>query len=152
MRLVLQRVSHASVRIDGGDSQPCGAGLVLLIGICPEDTEKVCDFMAEKAVNLRIFDDENGNMNRSLLDVGGECLAVSNFTLYANSRKGRRPSFVQAAGAAVAEPLYEYFVQALRRAGVHAVHTGRFGADMQVELCNDGPVTILLDSAEIMPQ
>lgn len=152
MRLILQRVRSACVTINSKEQRQCGAGLVILVGITATDSEAITSFMAEKAVNLRIFDDENGQMNRSLLDVGGECLVVSNFTLYANCRKGRRPSYVEAAPPDVADPLYVYFVDEVRRAGVREVSTGMFGADMLVEIANDGPVTILLDSDQIMPK
>lgn len=151
MKLILQRVSRASVTIDGGACRTVGPGLMILAGFCEGDNDKVAALMAEKAVNLRIFDDENGQMNRSLLNVGGGCLVVSNFTLYANCRKGRRPSFIDAAPPAQSLPLYECFVAAVQAAGA-AVQTGEFGANMQVELVNDGPVTIVLDSAEILPK
>jgi D-tyrosyl-tRNA(Tyr) deacylase len=151
MKIVLQRVSRAEVLIEGKERRGIGHGLLLLVGIRPEDDEKAAVFLAEKTANLRIFADENGAMNRSLLEVGGGALVVSNFTLYANARKGRRPSFVGAAAPAHAEPLYRHFVAALGKAGVQEIATGEFGADMQVSLVNDGPVTILLDSEEIMP-
>lgn len=151
MRLVLQRVSSGGVRVEGGEERRIGPGLVVLLGVGTGDNEKTAGYMAEKTVNLRIFEDEAGNMNRSLLEVGGECLVVSNFTLYARCRKGRRPSFTDAAPPQRAEPLCEYFAQALRRAGAGKVVTGEFGAMMLVNIQNDGPVTILLDSAEIMP-
>lgn len=152
MKIILQRVSSASVRINGGECREIGPGLVLLVGIRPEDDEKISTFMAEKTANLRIFEDENEAMNRSLLDVGGGAMVISNFTLYANSRKGRRPSFVGAAPPAHAEPLYRHFIEAVKAAGVGEVATGEFGAHMEVTLTNDGPVTIVLDSDEIMPQ
>jgi D-tyrosyl-tRNA(Tyr) deacylase len=155
MRLVLQRVSRAAVTIqdDKHDNvrRESGAGYLILVGITGEDSAAAAVWMAEKAVNLRVFEDEGGQMNRSLLDVNGACLIVSQFTLYADSRKGRRPSFTDAAAPDVAIPLYERFVDAVRAMGVPVV-TGEFGADMQVELVNDGPVTIILDSAEIMPR
>ncbi|MDL2233309.1 D-tyrosyl-tRNA(Tyr) deacylase [Ruminococcaceae bacterium OttesenSCG-928-L11] len=151
MRIVLQRVASAGVTIDGGETRSIGKGLLLLVGICPEDNEKTVAFMAEKSANLRIFTDENDAMNLSLLDVGGDAMVISNFTLYANSRKGRRPSFTEAAPPTHAEPLYRTFVEAMRQTGVQSVATGEFGADMQVSLVNDGPVTIILDSDEIMP-
>lgn len=151
MRLVLQRVSSASISVGGGEPVGTARGLVILAGICDGDNESIADFMALKAANLRIFDDENGGMNRSIIDVKGECITVSNFTLYANCRKGRRPSFVSAAPSDTSKPLYSYFVEALSRAGISRVVDGEFGADMQVTINNDGPVTIILDSAEIMP-
>lgn len=150
MRLVLQRVSRAAVTINRAEQRESGPGLMILAGIAAEDTPTVCDYMAQKAVNLRIFEDENGNMNRSLLEAGGALLLVSQFTLYANSKKGRRPSFTAAAVPEISKPLYETLAEAFRRVGV-SVTTGEFGAHMEVELVNDGPVTILLDSAEIMP-
>ena len=153
MRLILQRVTRAEVVIDGTRTKNTGPGLLILLGIGPEDTERIADFMAEKAAKLRIFDPaENDGKEQSLLDFGGEAMVISNFTLYASSRKGRRPSYTGAAHPTVAEPLYEYFVEALGKAGVRQIETGAFGADMQVSLTNDGPVTIILDSAEIMPR
>jgi D-tyrosyl-tRNA(Tyr) deacylase len=151
MKIVLQRVSRAEVLIEGRERRGIGHGLLLLVGIRPEDDEKTSTFLAEKTANLRIFEDENGAMNRSLLEVGGGALIVSNFTLYANARKGRRPSFIGAAKPAHAEPLYRHFIAAMANAGVQEIATGEFGADMQVTLTNDGPVTIILDSEEIMP-
>lgn len=150
MRLILQRVSRAAVTVNGGERRETGPGLMILAGFTHTDHDAVCDFMANKAATLRIFEDEDENMNCSLLDVGGACLVVSNFTLYANSKKGRRPAFVDAAPPALSAPLYNRFVQALRGAHIE-VATGEFGADMQVELVNDGPVTVILDSDEIMP-
>ena len=144
MRVLLQRVSQASVTIDGETVGRIGCGVLLLVGITHSDTQKEADFLAEKCVNLRVFDDDDGVMNRSLLDVGGEVLAVSQFTLYGDARKGRRPSYVAAAPGAVSEPLYEYFVSKLCEQGV-TVATGRFGADMKVSLVNDGPVTLWLE-------
>lgn len=152
MKLVLQRVSSASISVNGGERKRISQGLVILAGITSGDNEKTADFIAEKAANLRIFDDGNGDMNLSLLDVKGECITVSNFTLYANCRKGRRPSFVNAAPPGHSKPLYEYFVKALKNSGITNVVDGEFGAEMQVEINNYGPVTIVLDSAEIMPQ
>jgi D-tyrosyl-tRNA(Tyr) deacylase len=149
MKIVLQRVSRAAVLIEGEERREIGKGLLLLLGVRPEDDEKASAFLAEKAANLRIFEDENGAMNRSLLDVGGGALVVSNFTLYANARKGRRPSFIGAATPAHAEPLYHHFVEALRSAGVREIATGEFGAHMEVSLVNDGPVTIILDSDQL---
>ncbi|WRS28244.1 D-aminoacyl-tRNA deacylase [Oscillospiraceae bacterium MB08-C2-2] len=150
MRLILQRVKKASVEVAGAGIRSIGPGLMILIGITHEDTLAEAAYMADKAMGLRIFDDDAGHLNRSLLDTGGECLIVSNFTLYANCRKGRRPSFVEAARPETAIPLYEAFVEAVKQAGV-SVQTGEFGGDMQVEIHNDGPVTVLLDSQEIMP-
>lgn len=152
MRLVLQRVSQAAVTIEHGERREIGPGLVIFAGICAQDNQKISAYMANKAVNLRIFDDDHGQMNRSLLDIGGSCLLVSQFTLYANSRKGRRPSFVDAAPPDIAEPLYEHLIAAFKQAGVAELKTGEFGAHMDVALVNDGPVTILLDSDDIMPE
>lgn len=152
MRLVLQRVIEASVTIDHGECRNIGPGLVILAGICASDNARTLEHMVNKAVNLRIFDDENGQMNRSLLEVGGACLLVSQFTLYANCRKGRRPSYTDAAPPGFAEPMYQAMISAFQAAGVQTLKTGEFGADMQVALVNDGPVTILLDSDEIMPR
>ena len=151
LRIVLQRVSRAHVVVSGdmSDIRGIGAGIVALVGFCDSDDDKTLCFMANKLVNLRIFNDEGGNMNRSLLDVDGELLVVSQFTLYANSRKGRRPSFIEAAGPDIAIPLYERFIEELQSL-TPAVKCGEFGADMKVELINDGPVTIILDSSEIM--
>lgn len=152
MRLLLQRVSRAAVRIEGHQPREIGQGLVILAGIAACDTPDICRAMVQKAVHLRIFQDENGNMNRSLLDVEGACLLVSQFTLYANSRKGRRPSFTDAAPPAIALPLYEELIRAFWDTGIHDLQTGEFGADMQVEIVNDGPVTIWLDSDTVLAQ
>ena len=152
MKAVLQRVKRASVAIGGEGVGEISSGLLLFLGVTEEDSEKECDFLAEKAANLRIFEDEVGKMNRSLLDAGGQMLVVSQFTLYADCRKGRRPSFVGAASPAEADRLYEYFQQKVREIGVSKVGHGKFGASMQVELLNNGPVTIMLDTDEIMPK
>jgi D-aminoacyl-tRNA deacylase len=145
MRFLIQRVSGASVRIDGQMVGSIGPGLVVLIGIGAGDTKREADYLVEKTVNLRIFQDENGKMNRSALDVRGELLLVSQFTLYGDCRKGRRPSFDAAAQPALARELYEYVVEKVRETGL-VTGTGVFQAHMQVELVNDGPVTLLLDS------
>jgi D-tyrosyl-tRNA(Tyr) deacylase len=145
MRAVLQRVRRAKVTVEGETTGEIGAGWLVLLGVAPEDTRKQVEWLADKIANLRAFADDAGKMNRSVLDIGGSVLAVSQFTLYADCRKGRRPSFIGAALPAIAEPLYEAFVVALKALGV-PVATGRFAADMQVELVNDGPVTIVLDS------
>lgn len=152
MRALIQRVSHASVTVEGERVGEIEKGLLVLLGVGPQDTEKQADFLAEKCANLRIFTDENDKMNLSLLDIGGEMLVVSQFTLYADCRKGRRPSFVGAASPAEADRLYEYFQQKAREIGVSKVGHGKFGASMQVELLNNGPVTIMLDTDEIMPK
>ena len=146
MRLLLQRVSRAEVRVDGRVTGSIGGGLVVLVGVGHSDTDAEADSLAEKVVELRIFRDDDGKTNRSLLDVGGELLAVSQFTLFADTRKGRRPSFIDAAGAELAERLYERFASAVEARGVR-VARGVFGAEMEVELVNDGPMTIWLDSA-----
>lgn len=145
MRALLQRVTRGEVRIDGDVVGKIGRGLVLLLGIHREDTADDVDFLAKKCANLRIFQDEDGRFNRSILEVGGAVLLVSQFTLYADCRRGRRPSFSHAAAPELAIPLYEHFTAALIRQGL-TVATGRFGADMQVDLCNDGPVTVMVES------
>ena len=144
MRVVLQRVSSASVRVDGNVIGDIGPGLVLLIGIHRNDTDEDMHYVMDKCVHLRIFSDENGKMNHSVLDMGGELLVVSQFTLYGDTRKGRRPGFDQAGRPDMAEPLYERAVARLRDHGLQ-VATGRFGADMQVDLINDGPVTLIIE-------
>ena len=152
MKIILQRVTAASVLIDGTQTRQIENGLLILLGIRDGDTQAIASFMADKTANLRIFEDANQNMNLSLLDVGGGAMIVSNFTLYANSRKGRSPSFIEAARPETAEPVYRHFIAALRECGIKRVETGEFGADMAVTLTNDGPVTIILDSDEIMPK
>ena len=146
MRTVIQRVTSASVSIDGEVVGEIGKGVMLLLGITPEDTQQDADWLVGKISRLRIFDDANGVMNLSLQDIGGEALVVSQFTLMASYKKGNRPSYIHAAPPAVAIPLYEYFVAQLQQALGRPVPTGRFGADMQVSLTNDGPVTIVMDS------
>jgi D-tyrosyl-tRNA(Tyr) deacylase len=146
MRAVVQRVSQASVKVGDEVVGAIGQGLLILLGIGVGDSEAEARLLAEKTANLRIFADEEGRFNRSLLDIGGEALVVSQFTLYADTRRGRRPSFSDAAPPEIAAPLVDVFAGELRRLGV-AVSTGRFGAMMRVALVNDGPVTILLDSA-----
>ncbi len=145
MRVVLQRVSKASVTVDGERISEIGAGLLLLVGIAKNDDEESADWLVEKIAGLRVFNDRDGKMNLGLRDVGGEVLAVSQFTLLADTRKGKRPSFVQAARPDQAEPLFDYFCERLRASGVRSVQTGRFGAMMDVALVNDGPVTIVLE-------
>ena len=146
MRILLQRVSSGSVSVDGEVVGEVGLGYVLLVGICEGDTQAQADRLAEKVVHLRLFPDGEGKFDRSLLDVGGGALVISQFTLYGDVRKGRRPSFVKAARPEVAEPLCDYFADRLRGLGVRSVATGRFGASMRVELVNEGPVTLMLDS------
>ena len=152
MRALVQRVSHASVTIDGEVHGKIGQGFLVLLGITDGDTEDDAVYLADKTVKMRVFTDENDKMNLSLLDIGGGMLVVSQFTLYADCRKGRRPSFVNAAAPAEADRLYEYFQQSVKNAGVAKVEHGKFGASMQVELLNNGPVTIMLDTDEIMPK
>lgn len=147
MRLLLQRVSRAEVRVDGLSVGRIGPGLVALVGVAPQDSEDVAGAMADRSVELRIFRDEAGLTNRSLLDVGGEVLAISQFTLFGDVRRGRRPSFIGAAAPEHARSLYERFADQLETRGV-VVGRGVFGAEMEVELVNDGPMTIWLDSAE----
>ena len=147
MRCVIQRVTEASVAIDGETVGRCGRGFMVLIGIHVDDTDKDLTYMAEKVPNLRVFEDPNGKMNLSLKDVGGEILAISQFTLYGDARGSRRPSFITAARPEKASPMYDELVARWRAQGIH-VETGRFGADMQVSLVNDGPVTILMDSTK----
>ena len=146
MRLVLQRVSSGKVSVDGQAVAEIGLGLVILLGIAPGDGEAQANYLAEKAANLRIFEDEQGKMNRSLLEVGGAAIVVSQFTLYADARKGRRPSFTDAALPETARPLVERFAVVLGELGV-PTQTGQFGAHMLVEIANDGPVTIVLESS-----
>ena len=145
MRAVVQRVTSASVTVEGETVGAVGPGLMVLIGVSREDTDKDLKYIVDKVQNLRVFDDENGVMNRSILDAGGSILAVSQFTLYGDARGGRRPSYFQAAGPEMANELYERAVAAWRDHGIH-VETGRFRTEMKVSLINDGPVTILLDS------
>ena len=147
MRCVVQRVTRASVTVDGETVGTVGPGLMVLIGVSSEDTENDLKYIADKVPNLRIFDDENGVMNRSVIDAGGSILAVSQFTLYGDARGGRRPSYIQAAKPEAANAMYEKLVETWRGKGLH-VETGRFRTEMQVELVNDGPVTILLDSGK----
>ncbi|HSG47026.1 MAG TPA: D-aminoacyl-tRNA deacylase [Longimicrobiales bacterium] len=145
MRVVLQRVSSASVAVDGTVAGAVGPGLLLLVGFTPGDGEDTLVWMADKVLGLRIFPDGEGLMNRALDDVGGDLLLVSQFTLYGDTRKGRRPSFVDAAPPDVAVPLYERFVALLRERAPGKVETGVFGAHMDVALVNDGPVTLVLE-------
>jgi D-tyrosyl-tRNA(Tyr) deacylase len=146
MRVLIQRVSRAEVRVDHKLLGKIGPGLVVLVGVGHSDTESVADAMADKTVALRIFRDDDGKTNRSLMDVGGEILVISQFTLFADTRKGRRPSFLDAAPPDLGERLYERFATAVEARGV-TVARGEFGAEMEVELVNDGPMTIWLDSA-----
>ena len=149
MRAVLTRVKSASVEIDGQTVGQIGQGFLILLGVGPEDTEEKCKYLCEKALGLRVFEDENGKMNRSLEDVGGQVLVVSQFTLYGNCRKGRRPSFTDAAGPELGNRLYEYFLSCCEQLGYPPQH-GKFGADMKVASVNDGPVTLILDTDQLM--
>lgn len=149
MRVLLQRVSSGSVKVDGEITGRVENGFVALVGVTHADSEAEAEKLANKAANLRVFADAGDKMNLSLLDVGGGALVVSQFTLYADARKGRRPSYIQAAPPEIAEPLVQYFAECLSRAGVKTVEHGVFGALMQVEIHNDGPVTIMLDSAQL---
>jgi D-tyrosyl-tRNA(Tyr) deacylase len=149
MRAVLTRVKSASVTIDGEVVGKIGKGFLILLGVGPEDTEKECRYLAEKALGLRVFEDENGKMNLGLSDVDGQVLVVSQFTLYGNCRKGRRPSFTDAAGPEQGNALYERFLAICEELGCPPQH-GQFGADMKVESINDGPVTLILDTDQLM--
>ena len=146
MRVVVQRVSRAEVRVGGEVIGSCGAGVMVLLGVHAEDAEADADWLARKVAEMRIFSDDEGKMNRSLTDISGEALVVSQFTLHAKTKKGTRPSFIRAAHPDHATPLYEHFVAACSRELGQNVATGVFGADMQVELTNDGPVTIWMDT------
>ena len=152
MRAILQRVSGASVTIDGTITRETGPGLLILLGVTQSDTVQQAVWLAKKCCELRIFSDSQDKMNLSLMDVDGEVMVVSNFTLYADCKKGRRPAYVRAARPEQANGLYLRFVEEIRALGVKNVQTGEFGADMQVRLTNDGPVTIFLDTEEIMPK
>ncbi|WP_426578657.1 D-aminoacyl-tRNA deacylase [Bacillus altitudinis] len=147
MRLVVQRVTSASVKVEEEITGAINEGYMVLVGVTHEDTEEDVHYLAEKLAHLRIFEDENGKINHSLLDVKGSVLSVSQFTLYGDTRKGRRPNFMKAAKPDMANSLYECFNETLREKGIH-VETGRFGAMMDVSLTNSGPVTMLMDSKE----
>ena len=146
MRVVLQRVTYGAVRVEGEIVGAVDQGFVILVGVGHADGDEQAQWLARKIAGLRVFEDDDGKFNRSLLDVGGGCLVVSQFTLYADARKGRRPSFTDAAPPDIAEPLIERFAGMLRQAGIERVEMGVFGAIMQVEIHNDGPVTIILDT------
>ena len=148
MRAVIQRVSKASVTVEGRTIAQIGNGILVLLGVKQDDSKKEAELLAKKTANLRIFNDKQGKMNLSLLDIGGEALVVSQFTLYGNCKKGRRPSFIDAALPEKADLLYQEYVQYLKDEHI-TVQTGQFQAMMQVELVNEGPVTIILDSAEL---
>lgn len=146
MRVVIQRVSRASVSIGGEVRSQIGSGFLVLVGCCNDDTDEDTDWLAKKICGLRVFNDENGVMNRSIMDVGGDVLVVSQFTLWASYKKGNRPSYLRAGSHEVTVPIYNHFVEVLSQQLGKPVGTGEFGADMQVELLNDGPVTICMDS------
>ncbi len=145
MRVVLQRVSRSQVTVDGKTVGKTGRGLVILLGIAEADTGEDAEYLADKCIAMRIFNDEQGKMNHSVLDIHGEILSISQFTLYGDTRKGRRPSFIHAAEPKKGEYLYDYFNECLRRSGLN-VETGQFGAMMNVDIYNEGPVTIIVDS------
>lgn len=146
MRAVIQRVKSASVTIDGSTVGKCGTGYMILFCAMDGDVENDIDLLAKKTVNLRVFEDENEKMNKSILDIGGEVLCISQFTLAADTKKGNRPSFINAMEPVSAQKYYEMYCKALENNGIKNVQTGEFGADMQVMLTNDGPVTIILDT------
>lgn len=146
MRALIQRVQHADVVIEGRTNGEIGKGLLILLGVHSNDSQDDIDWLVKKVSQLRIFDDENGVMNRSVMDIDGEILVVSQFTLYASTKKGNRPSYINAAVPAIAIPLYDKFVETLSAAISKPVPTGIFGADMKVSLLNDGPVTIMIDT------
>ena len=149
MKFVIQRVAHADVVVDGKELGKIGKGFMVLIGVSKDDDRAIADKMVDKMIKLRIFEDENGKTNLSLDDVGGELLLISQFTLYANCKKGNRPSFIDAGAPDEANALYEYIIERCKER-VNVVERGEFGADMKVSLLNDGPFTIVLDSSEIM--
>lgn len=146
MRAVIQRVSSASVVVDGGAPRTIGAGLVILLGVGDTDTAAIVPKLAEKCAGLRIFTDEEGKLNKSAVELGYSALVVSNFTLYSDTKKGKRPSFIHAAKGELATGCYELFLEELGRQGLKEIQHGEFGADMQVSLCNDGPITIIIDT------
>ena len=145
MKLVVQRVKNANVVVEGKTIGQIGQGYMVLIGIAPTDTKEIADFLVQKLIHLRVFEDKNEKMNLSIQDIDGELLLVSQFTLYADCNHGNRPSFTEAAKPDMANELYEYFVEKCREENIKKVATGEFGADMQVTLQNDGPVTIILE-------
>lgn len=149
MKFVIQRVTHAEVAVDGEINGKIGKGYMILIGVSNDDDEAIADKMLDKMIKLRIFEDENGKTNLSLADVGGELLLISQFTLYANCKKGNRPSFINAGAPEKANSLYEYIIEKCKER-VSVVEKGEFGADMKVSLLNDGPFTVILDSEEIL--
>ena len=148
MRAVIQRVASASVVVDGGAPRAIGRGIVILLGVRDTDDPAIVPKLAEKCAHLRIFEDDAGKLNRSAVELGYEALVVSNFTLYGDTTKGKRPSFIHAAKADLAVPCYEQFLEEMGKQGLKAVQHGEFGADMQIRLLNDGPVTIVIDTDE----
>lgn len=146
MRVILQRVKSSSVLIDDTNRNSIGLGIMVLLGICDEDTQEDIDWLVRKISNLRIFPDDDDVMNRSIIDVQGSFLVISQFTLYASTKKGNRPSYKKSAAPSISEPLYEKFVQTLREQSSLEVETGKFGADMLVDIQNDGPVTLFMDT------
>lgn len=148
MRVVIQRVKHSSVTIDGVVKSAIGKGLMVLAGICEEDNQEDIDYLVKKIINLRVFDDSEGVMNLSIQDIKGEILLISQFTLMASTKKGNRPSYIRAARPDISIPLYESLIQSLEAALGQKIGTGEFGADMKVDLLNDGPVTIIIDSKQ----
>lgn len=148
MRMVIQRVREASVETGGKTIGKIGQGFAVLLGVGEGDTQEEADYLADRLIGMRIFEDENGKMNRSIQDINGEMLIVSQFTLYADAIGGRRPSFTAAASPVLAKELYDYFINRLRKTSSLPVQTGEFGADMLVQIANDGPVTILIDTAD----
>lgn len=148
MRAVIQRVTGASVTVNGGPERAIGPGLVILLGVRDTDDPAIVPKLAEKCAHLRIFEDDAGKLNRSAVELGYEALVVSNFTLYGDTTKGKRPSFIHAAKADLAVPCYEQFLEEMGKQGLKAVQHGEFGADMQIRLLNDGPVTIIIDTDE----
>ena len=148
MRAVIQRVTGASVTVNGGPERAIGPGLVILLGVRDTDDPAIVPKLAEKCAHIRIFEDDAGKLNRSAVELGYEALVVSNFTLYGDTTKGKRPSFIHAAKADLAVPCYEQFLEEMGKQGLKAVQHGEFGADMQIRLLNDGPVTIVIDTDE----
>ena len=150
MKAVLQRVTHAQVVVEGELISKIEKGFMILLGVGNDDTKEDADVLSKKISGMRVFEDENGKMNLSLTDIGGSILCISQFTLYADCRKGRRPSFINAGAPDMANELYEYFCERMKNDGIEYVKKGIFGADMKVSLLNDGPVTIILDSKELL--
>ena len=148
MRAIIQRVTGANVTVNGGEPRAIGPGLVILLGVRDTDDIAIVPKLAEKCAHLRIFEDENGKLNRSAVELGYSALVVSNFTLYGETAKGKRPSFIHAAKGELAAPCYDKFIEEMNRQGLRDVQHGEFGADMQISLVNDGPVTIVIDTAE----